>query len=68
VATVQIEGIEPGALSNWLFGAHRIVVTPINHPEFQGIRVTPSVYTLPEELDRFCDAMEYAERYGLPAT
>lgn len=66
VATVQIEGIEPGALSNWLFNAHRIIVTPINHREFQGIRVTPSVYTLPEELDRFCDAMEYAERHGLP--
>jgi selenocysteine lyase/cysteine desulfurase len=68
VATVQIEGIEPGALSSWLFNAHRIVVTPINHPEFQGIRVTPSVYTLPEELDRFCDAMEHAERHGLPTT
>ncbi len=66
VATVQIDGIEPGALSNWLFNAHRIIVTPINHREFQGIRVTPSVYTLPEELDRFCDAMEYAERHGLP--
>ncbi len=66
VATVQIEGIEQGALSNWLFNAHRIIVTPINHREFQGIRVTPSVYTLPEELDRFCDAMEYAERHGLP--
>ncbi len=66
VATVQIEGVEQGALSNWLFNAHRIIVAPINHREFQGIRVTPSVYTLPEELDRFCDAMEYAERHGLP--
>jgi selenocysteine lyase/cysteine desulfurase len=33
-------------------------VTPIVHPEFRGIRVTPSVYTTLEEIDRFSEVME----------
>jgi len=67
IANVEIEGIEPGALSNWLFEKHRIIVTPLVHDEFRGIRVSPSVYTTLEELDRFSEAMERAVREGLPA-
>ena len=37
------------------------------HDEFEGIRVSPSVYTTPAELDRFCDAMESAIDNGVPA-
>ena len=59
-------GVESAKLSDWLWKAHRILVTPIIHDEFQGIRVTPSVYTMLEELDRFCDAMEKVVRDGLP--
>ena len=66
-ATVEIEGIEPGALTSWLWGEHRIIVTPIVHPEFKGIRVSSSVYTTREELVRFVDAMERAARLGIPA-
>jgi selenocysteine lyase/cysteine desulfurase len=67
IATVEIEGVEPGPLATWLFQEHRIIVTPIVHDEFQGIRVSPSVYTTPEELDRFVEAMERVARHGLPA-
>ena len=67
IGTVEIEGIEPPALGAHLFAAHRIFVTPIVHDEFRGIRVTPSVYTTFEELDRFCEAMETVARKGLPA-
>ncbi len=67
LATVEIEGLEPGALGAWLWSKHHILVTAIVHDEFRGIRVTPSVYTTKEELDRFCDAMETAAREGLPA-
>jgi isopenicillin-N epimerase len=66
IANIEIEGIEPGALTSWLFRQHRIIVTPIVHDEFQGIRVSPSVYTTPEEIDRFVDAMEYVVAEGLP--
>jgi isopenicillin-N epimerase len=65
VGTVEIDGIEPGALQQHLFNNHRIFTTPIVHPEFKGIRVTPSVYTATEELDRFCEAMETVAKNGL---
>ena len=65
IATVQIEGIDPGELSVWLRRKHKIVVTPIKHEQFEGIRVSPSVYTTLEELDRFSTAMESVVRNGL---
>ncbi len=67
IATVEIEGIEPGALNSWLWEEHRIITTPITHAEFQGLRISPSVYTTLEELDRFAEAMEHAVDHGLPA-
>jgi len=66
IGTVQIEGVDTVALSNHLWKQHRIIVVPIIHPEFEGIRVTPSVYTTLEELDRFADAMEEVIKNGLP--
>jgi selenocysteine lyase/cysteine desulfurase len=66
LATVHIDGIDPGALTDHLFEKHRIIVTSIKHDEFQGVRVTPSVYTTLEEIDRFCDAMEAVIEKGLP--
>lgn len=67
IATVDIDGIEPGAVANWLFAQHRIIVSPIGHPEVRGVRISPSVYTQLEELDRFVEAMERLVKNGLPA-
>ena len=36
----------------------RIIATPITHEEFEGLRVTPNVYTTLEEIDTFAGAME----------
>ncbi|MCL7979003.1 MAG: aminotransferase class V-fold PLP-dependent enzyme [marine benthic group bacterium] len=66
-ATVEIEGIEPAELTSWLWREHRIITTPIVHPEFRGIRVSSSVYTTPEEIGRFVDAMTRAARRGIEA-
>ena len=57
IATVQVEGIEPGELTNRLWKKHRIIVTPIVHPQFKGIRITPNVYTTLDEIGRFTEAM-----------
>ncbi len=65
IATVQIEGVDSARLSEWLWKRHRIITTAIQHPEFEGLRVSPSVYTTLEELDRFCDAMREAIRDGV---
>jgi selenocysteine lyase/cysteine desulfurase len=67
IANVQIEGVDAGSLIGHLWKEHRIISVAINHAEFQGIRVSPSVYTRPEELDRFVDAMTRVAKKGLPA-
>jgi len=67
IANVQIEGINPSKIGSYLFDKHRIFTTPIIHEEFQGIRITPNVYTTLGELDRFCNVMEKIARGGLPA-
>ncbi|MFQ5752199.1 MAG: aminotransferase class V-fold PLP-dependent enzyme [bacterium] len=65
LATVQIEGIDSGDVANYLWQKYRIIVTAIKHKEFEGLRVTPSVYTTLEELDRFGDAMETIIKKGI---
>lgn len=66
IGTVQIDGIESKALSDWLWSSRGILTVAIKHDEFQGLRVTPSVYTTLEEVDRFCEAVEWAIEKGLP--
>jgi len=65
IATVQVEGVDTGELNSWLWDKHRILTVGIKHPEFEGIRVSPSVYTRPEELDRFVDAVGHVVKNGL---
>ena len=67
IATVQIDGLDPVDLAGHLWDAHRILVVAIKHPEFEGIRVSPSVYSTIQEVDRFSDIMEKAVRDGLPS-
>lgn len=67
IATVAIDGLNPTTVGNYLFDKHRIFTTPIIHEEFEGIRITPNVYTTLPELDRFSNVMELIARKGLPA-
>jgi selenocysteine lyase/cysteine desulfurase len=67
IATVQVEGVDSQKLADWLWAKRGILVTTINlKDEFEGIRVTPSVYTTLEELDRFCEAVEGVIERGVP--
>lgn len=65
IGTVEIDGVDPVRLSDWLWSTRRILTAAINHAEFKGVRITPSVYTTSEELDRFCDAMTVAATRGI---
>ena len=67
IATVQIDGVDSVELANHLWDTKRILVVGIKHPEFEGVRVSPSVFTTLEEIDRFAEAMEAVARDGLPA-
>ena len=66
IATVGIDGQEPGPIATHLFDRHRIIVVPIVAPNVNGLRITPSVYTTLEELDRFADAFARVVREGVP--
>lgn len=67
IGTVQIEGVDSAELRKFLWEKHRIFTISLGHAEFEGIRVTPSVYSTLEEVDRFCEAMESVMENGLPA-
>jgi hypothetical protein len=34
--------------------------------DFQGLRVTPNLFSTLEELDYFCEVMEHVAKKGLP--
>lgn len=67
IANVEIVGVDPGKLGAYLMDKHKIFTTPIIHDEFKGMRITPSLYTAPYELDRFCDVMTTVAKKGLPS-
>ncbi len=67
IAMLAVDGLDPVKLGSWLLANYRIVNTPIVHPEFSGIRITPSVYTSPDEIDTFVEAVKVAIRRGIAA-
>src|SRR5262249_40254406 len=58
IATVQIKDVDTKGLQAHLWDKWRILTTAIMHEDFQGIRVTPNVYTMAGEVDTFIKAME----------
>ncbi|MDX2031301.1 MAG: aminotransferase class V-fold PLP-dependent enzyme [Blastocatellia bacterium] len=67
LANVSIAGMDHGKLGAWLMNEYRIITTPIKHDEFEGIRITPNIYTTTQEIDTFADVMERVIQKGLPA-
>ena len=65
IALFSVDGLDFGKLGAWLMAKHRIVNTPIVHPEFNGIRITPNVYTTVDEIDTFADKMIEAMKKGI---
>jgi len=66
VALVELEGIDPVKLHEHLWAKQRIFTVAIQHAQFRGLRISPTVYTRLSELDRFCEALEKVARDGLP--
>ena len=66
LGNVELEGVDPTSSPRTCGTRRRIIVTPIVHEEFQGLRVTPNVYTTLEEVDAFAEEMERVIAAGLP--
>jgi selenocysteine lyase/cysteine desulfurase len=67
IGLLHVEGVDTRALQSHLWQRHRIMTTPIVHPEFDGLRVTPNVYTTLAEVDFFAERVEEVLAKGLPA-
>ena len=65
IGLLHIEGIEVPKMVAHLWDKYRIITTPIVHPEFSGLRITPNVYTSPDEVDVFGDAVIAALKGGV---
>ena len=66
LGAMRIEGIGAQALTDWLLRKHRIHVRPRFVPdEWEGIRVTPNVFTSLAEIDAFGEAISEASTRGL---
>src|SRR5687768_4355548 len=62
IGTVQVLGVPTSKVVENLWARWRIIATPIVHAEYEGVRVTPNVYTTLEEIDTFAGAMEEMAR------
>src|SRR5437879_2719086 len=58
LSLVSVEGKKAAELADDLWKQHRILVVAILHKDFEGLRVTPNVYTTTREIDIFATAME----------
>jgi isopenicillin-N epimerase len=67
IGNVGVEGVDMKKLADHLWTRRRIIVVPILHEEYQGLRVTPNLYNTLEEVDIFAEEMETVVAKGLPA-
>jgi isopenicillin-N epimerase len=65
IGVYGIDGMDMGKLGGWLLSKHNIVTTPMVNDEFQGMRITPNVYTTVDEVDLFADRVIRAMRTGI---
>jgi isopenicillin-N epimerase len=65
IATFNIDGVDMGKLNGWLWANHKISTAGLNHSEFQGMRITPNVYTSLDEIDKFGDKVLLAIKKGI---
>jgi isopenicillin-N epimerase len=67
IGLLSLEGHDPEKVTAYLWNRHRIIVTAIKHPELQGLRITPNLYTTLNEIDTFVDAIGDVLKAGAQA-
>jgi isopenicillin-N epimerase len=66
LANMGIEGIKAADASKFLWDKYRIICNAIVREDYEGLRVTPNVYTTLEEIDTFVMAIEELLKNGVP--
>jgi selenocysteine lyase/cysteine desulfurase len=66
IGVFDVQGMDLGKLNSWLMSNHRIVTAVTSVPgEFNGMRITPNVYTTVDEVDLFADRVISAIKTGI---
>ncbi|MHB1328767.1 MAG: aminotransferase class V-fold PLP-dependent enzyme [Gemmatimonadales bacterium] len=65
IGLLSVAGADVNKLQSWLLDRHRIQTVAIVHPEFSGLRITPNVFSTPDEIDLFGDKVMQAIRSGV---
>ena len=69
IGFISVDGFDAPKLASYLWSKWRVWTTAVVTPgEYQGLRITPNVYTTLAEVDRFADVMEEVLRKGLPTS
>jgi selenocysteine lyase/cysteine desulfurase len=58
IGMVSVEGKKPAELENYLFDKYKIHSVSIEWENIHGVRITPNVYTLTENLDLLVEGIE----------
>jgi selenocysteine lyase/cysteine desulfurase len=64
LANISIDGLDSQKAYETLWNKYRIITASIKHADYQGLRVTPNIYTTLQEVDAFGDALEDLLRNG----
>jgi selenocysteine lyase/cysteine desulfurase len=65
---VSLERVESPKAYEFLWSKYRIITAAIKRDDYQGLRVTPNVYTTLEEVDTFAGAIQDLLKNGAPST
>ena len=64
LANVGLDAVDCSKLGEHLWAKYRIIVVPIKRDDYQGLRVTPNVYTTLDEIDTFAGIVEGIAKKG----
>jgi len=64
LANISLQGVDSQKAYESLWSKYRIITASIKHAEYQGLRITPNIYTTLLELDTFGDAIEEMLKAG----
>ena len=64
LANISLQGVDTTKAYETLWAKYRIITAAIKHAEYEGLRVTPNIYTTLQEIDMFSDAVEEILKNG----
>ena len=64
---MEIDGLDPVQLHDWLWTRYGIITSPTSFAGSTGLRISPNVFTSVAEIDRLCELLRHAIKFGVAA-